>query len=187
MLAFSDHRLGVSLIATPLQWLGASPLTAYNVVFLATFPLCAIAGHILGFTFTGRHDAASISGLAFGFNPFRVTHRSHLELLAAFGMPLALAALHLYVREHRTKWLVAFALAVIVLGLSSTYYLLFLASSWRCGSCGSSAVGERSAQSRPRRSRPERCYSRSRFVTNDSIGSTASLERSMRSRRSAPT
>ena len=41
MIAFSDHRLGASLLATPLQWLGASPLTAYNIVFLATFPLCA--------------------------------------------------------------------------------------------------------------------------------------------------
>jgi hypothetical protein len=40
-------------------------------------------------------------------------------------MPLALAALHLYVREHRTRWIVAFALSLILLGLSSTYFLLF--------------------------------------------------------------
>jgi len=125
MLAFSDHRLGLSLMASPLQWLGASPVTAYNLVFLATFPLCALAGHALGWTLTSRHDAAAICGLAFGFNPFRVAHRSHLELLAGFGMPLALAALHLYLRDRRTRWIVAFGLSLILLGLSSMYYLLF--------------------------------------------------------------
>jgi F5/8 type C domain len=125
MLAFSDHRLGLSLMATPLQWLGASPLTAYNIIFLATFPLCALAAHALGYTLTHRHDAAALCGLSFGFNPFRVTHVSHLELLAAFAMPVALAALHLFLSERRTKWIVVFALALVLQGLCATYYLLF--------------------------------------------------------------
>ena len=30
MMAFSDHLLGESIIATPLQWLGCSPATAYS-------------------------------------------------------------------------------------------------------------------------------------------------------------
>ena len=125
MLAFSDHRLGLSLMATPLQWLGASPITAYNVVFLATFPLCALAAHALGFTLTRRHDAALVCGLAYGFNPFRVAHLSHLELLAAFGIPAALAALHMFLRDRRMRWLVLFAIALFIQGLSATYYLLF--------------------------------------------------------------
>src|SRR6266851_6973169 len=52
MMAFSDHRLGESLIAAPLQWLGFSPSTAYNLTVLAMFPLCAIAAHALGFVLT---------------------------------------------------------------------------------------------------------------------------------------
>ena len=40
-------------------------------------------------------------GLAYGFNPYRVVHLSHLELLAAYGMPAALAALHLFIRDRR--------------------------------------------------------------------------------------
>lgn len=125
MLAFSDHRLGVSLIATPLQWLGARPLTAYNVVFLVTFPLCALAAHALGYTLTRRHDAAAICGLSYGFNPFRVSHLPHLELLAAFAMPVALVALHIFLRERRAKWIVLFFVALVVQGLCATYYLLF--------------------------------------------------------------
>jgi len=124
-LAFSDHRLGVSLIATPLQWLGASPLTAYNIVFLATFPLCALGAHALGYTLTRRHDAAAICGLSYGFNPFRISHLSHLELLAAFAMPVGLAALHLFLRERRAKWIAIFTVALVVQGLCATYYLLF--------------------------------------------------------------
>src|SRR5579872_6534308 len=40
-LAFSDPRLGLGLLAAPLQWLGCRPVTAYNVTLLATFPLSA--------------------------------------------------------------------------------------------------------------------------------------------------
>ena len=130
MMAFSDHRLGESLIAAPLQWLGCSPSTAYNLTVLATFPLCAIAAHALGFVLTRRHDAAALCGLAYGFNPFRAAHIAHLELLAAFGMPLALAALHLAHRAataRRPRWMIAFAAALIIQGLCASYYIAFFA------------------------------------------------------------
>jgi hypothetical protein len=127
MIAFSDHRLGESVIAAPLTWIGVGPIAAYNVTLLATFPLCAMAAHWLGFTLTGRHDASLIAGLAYGFNPYRVAHLEHLELLAAFGMPAALAALHLYLKERRVRWLVAFGAAVVVQGLCCSYYVVHLA------------------------------------------------------------
>ena len=40
-------------------------------------------------------------------------------------MPAALAALHRFLRDRRTKWLWLFALALLLQGLSATYYLLF--------------------------------------------------------------
>jgi hypothetical protein len=125
LVTFSDHRLGESLIASPLQWLGCSPVAAYNITFLATFPLCALAAHGLAFTLTDRHDAATLAGLAYGFNPYRAAHLEHLELLAAFGMAAALAALHQYRGSGRVRWLVAFTIALIVQGLCTSYYLLF--------------------------------------------------------------
>ena len=39
-LAFSEHLLGVSLIATPLDWLTGNPVVAANLSRLLTFPLC---------------------------------------------------------------------------------------------------------------------------------------------------
>lgn len=125
MMAFSAHFLGASLIATPLQWLGLSTVVAYNVTFLASFPLCAIAAHVLALTLTKRHDAALVCGLAFGFNPFRVAHLEHLELLMAFGLPIALAALHRYVDSRQWRWLVVLAVALTLQALSSSYYALF--------------------------------------------------------------
>jgi hypothetical protein len=124
-LALSDHRLGLSLVASPLLWLGLGPVTVYNITFLATYPLSAIAAHALAFSLTRRHDASIVCALAFGFNPFRVEHLPHLELLAAFAMPAALWTLHRYIDTRRPAWIVAFAAALIVQGLCATYYLLF--------------------------------------------------------------
>lgn len=124
-IAFSDHRLGESLLATPLQWMGLGAISAANLVFLVSFPLSALAAHALAFTLTRRHDAGVIAGLAYGFCPYRIAHVQHLELLAGFGMPLALAALHRYVETSRGAWLVAFAAALVVQALCCSYYILF--------------------------------------------------------------
>ena len=126
-LALSDHRLGESLIATPLQWAGASAITAYNLTLLATFPLCALAAWWLAFTLTARHDAAWLCAADYGFDPYRVAHIEHLELLAAFGMPAALAALHRFARTRRPAWLMMFAGSLLVQGLCTTYYTVFFA------------------------------------------------------------
>jgi len=124
-IAFSDHRLGESLLATPLQWAGLGAVTAHNVTLLATFPLCALAAHWLAFTVTRRHDAAVMAGLAFGFSPYRMARLEHLELLAAFGMPAALAALHVYVQTPRRAWLLVFGAMVAVQAWCTSYYALF--------------------------------------------------------------
>lgn len=124
-MSFSEHFLGASLMATPLQWIGLDAVAAYNLTFLASFTLCAMAAHGLVWALTRRHDAALICGLAFGFNPFRIAHIEHLELLLAFGMPLALMALHRYVDCRRRKWLVVLSVALILQALSSSYYALF--------------------------------------------------------------
>jgi len=42
-LAFSEHLLGLSVIATPIEWLVRDPLVAANLVTLITYPLCGVA------------------------------------------------------------------------------------------------------------------------------------------------
>src|SRR3954454_9170236 len=124
-LAFSDHRVGLELIAGPVQWLGGTPILAYNVTFVACFVLSALAAHALTRMLTGSHAAGAVSGIAFGFSPYRMAHLAHLELQAAFCLPMALFALHRYVATSRRRWLVAFWLMLTLQGLCSGYYLFF--------------------------------------------------------------
>jgi len=125
VLAFSEHLLGLAPLTTPIQWLGGSPLLAYNVAFLLSFPLCAFAAHLLGFSLTGRHDAALVTGLAFGFAPYRIVQLAHIQMLCAYWMPIALVGLHRYARTRRARWLVLFGAAWLLQALTNGYYLLF--------------------------------------------------------------
>jgi hypothetical protein len=126
-LALSDHRVGLALAASPIQWLGGSPVLAYNVVLLSSFALSALAAHGLTWLLTRSHAAGAVSGLIFGFNPFRTSHVAHLELLVVFWLPLAFAALHLYVRRYEARWLLIYAICWFLQGLSSGYYLFYSA------------------------------------------------------------
>ena len=80
-IALSDHRLGESLLATPLQWAGASAVTVYNLTLLATFPLCALAAYWLGLVLTERHDAAFLVRARLRLQP--VPHGAHRAPRAA--------------------------------------------------------------------------------------------------------
>ena len=125
VLSFSESLLGLSLISTPLYWLGADPQTAYNIVFLLTFPLSAFGGYLLGYELTKRRDAAFIAGLLFGFAPYRIAHMPQIQALASFPMPFALVGLHRYLRDPRPRWLALFAVGWFLQGLCNGYYLLF--------------------------------------------------------------
>ncbi len=125
VLAFSEHLLGLSLISTPLQWLGAGPQLAYNTVLLLTFPLCALGAYLLAFELTERADAAFVAGLLFGFAPYRIAHLPQIQCLAAFPMPFALLGLHRYLRDRRPRWLVLFGAGWLLQALCNGYYMLF--------------------------------------------------------------
>jgi hypothetical protein len=124
-LAFSEHLLGLSLISTPIQWLGGGPQLAYNVALLLTFPLCASGAYLLVGEITGRGDAAFIGGLLFGFAPYRIAHLAQVQCLAAFGIPFALLGLHRYLRDRGLRWLVLFGAAWFIQAICNGYYMLF--------------------------------------------------------------
>ncbi len=124
-LALSDHRLGLGLIATPALLAGASPVAAYNLVFIASFFLSAATAYLLCVSVTGSRLAAFVGGLIFGFNPYRAGHLEHLELLAVYWLPVMLLALHTWLKTGRRRWLVAFSVAALFQALTSGYYFIF--------------------------------------------------------------
>ena len=125
VLALSEHLLGLAPLTSPIQWLGASPLAAYNVAFLLSFLLSAAAAYWLVLSLTGRHDAAFIAGLGFGFAPYRMSQLAHLQVICSYLMPVALMALHRYVGEGRRRWLVVFGLSWLLESLTCGYYLFY--------------------------------------------------------------
>jgi hypothetical protein len=93
-LAFSEHLLGLSVIASPIAWITGSPLITYNLTTLLTFPLCATAMYALVHRLTRNAPAAFLAGLAYGFAPYRMSNLPHIQMLASFWAPLALLGLH---------------------------------------------------------------------------------------------
>lgn len=124
-LARSEHLLGVAVIVAPIVWVTGNPILAYNLAWLASILLAGVGMYLLTRSLWGRGDAAIIGALAFAFAPHRVTHVTHLQVLMSGWMPLSLWGLHRYFSSGSRRWLVVFAGAFALLGLSNGYFLYF--------------------------------------------------------------
>lgn len=124
-MAFSEHFLGTTLLVAPIVRLSGNIQLAYNVAFVLTFLLSALAAYALCFAIVRRHDAAFVAGLAFGFAPYRWSQLPHLHVLSTYWMPVTLLALHRYFEDRRARWLVLFACAWVMQALSCGYFLFY--------------------------------------------------------------
>ena len=132
-MALSEHLLGLSLVATPLQLAGVNAIAAYNVCLLLTYALSGFFAFLLGRRLTGSTFAGVCAGLAFGFSPYRASQLAHIQVLSSQWMPLALLGLHAYVASGARRWLVVFGGAWLLQALSNGYFLLFfpvLVAAW---------------------------------------------------------
>src|SRR5439155_23376165 len=112
-------------LTSPIFWLTGNAVLAYNVLLLACFPLNGIAAYALVRELTGSNAGACVGGLAFAFAPFVGEHVTHIQMLMAFGMPLALFGLHRYVKNGLPADLAWFALGWLSVMLSNAYTLVF--------------------------------------------------------------
>ena len=124
-LALTEHGAGMGIVASPVQWLGGSPLLAYNILLITSVWGSGIATYALVKRLTGSAAAAFCAGLAFAFAPYRASQLAHLHLLVTWWMPLALYGLHRYEEEGGRKWLLLFGVSWLLQALTNGYYLLF--------------------------------------------------------------
>lgn len=124
-LALSETLLGVTWLTTPLQWLGASPVTAYNVLYILEPVLNGLSAYWLCLVLTSRRDAALIGALAVAFAPYHATQISHIQTRGLFFMPIALGALHRYWTTGRRRWLLVLSGATALNAVVCGYFLLF--------------------------------------------------------------
>jgi hypothetical protein len=123
-LTFSEHLLGLSVIASPIYWLTGDLVVTYNLALLLTFPLCAIAMYALVFRLTGSAAGAFVAGLAFAFAPYRISQLPHIQMLTTFWAPLALLGLHAYIETGRRRWLGLYGAAWVAQGAANGYALV---------------------------------------------------------------
>ncbi len=100
-LTFSEHLLGVAVVAAPIEWLTGNPVVAYNLTLVASFALSAAAMFALAYRLTGSVAAAFIGGLAYGFAPYRISQLPHIQMEVLWYAPLALLGLHAYLETGR--------------------------------------------------------------------------------------
>jgi hypothetical protein len=134
-LAFSEHLLGLSVVASPIAWLTGNPLATYNLTLLLTFPLCGMAMFALVYRLTGNAGGAFLAGLAYAFAPYRISNLPHIQMLASFWAPLALLGLHGFLQagaaeSKRAGWAPWLALygACWALQAAANWYSLVLFS-----------------------------------------------------------
>ena len=125
-LAVTEHLAGLAPLTTPIQWLGGSPLLAYNLVLIASNWWCALATHALVKRLTGSVPAAACAAVAFTYAPYRTSQLGHLQLYTSWWLPVILYALHRYMDEGRARWLAAFGASWMLQGLTNGYSLFFV-------------------------------------------------------------
>ncbi len=126
VLSFSESLVGLAPLTTPLQWLGASPLAAYGLAFILSFALSGLCAHLLGRALGLGTGPSFVAGLAFAFAPYRAGHLAHLQILSAYFIPLVFLGAHRFAQGGKARWLVLFAFAWWLQGLTNGYFLVFV-------------------------------------------------------------
>jgi hypothetical protein len=124
-LLLTDHLAGLSPVTTPMQWLGAAPLTAYNLTLIASAWWCGLVTYALMRRLGGSILAAYVAGVAFAYAPYRASQLAHLQIYACWWLPAILLALHGFYGDRRARWLVLLAAAFTLQGLTNGYFLFF--------------------------------------------------------------
>lgn len=126
VLALNEHLLGLSVVTTPIQLAGGSPVLAYNVAMLLSYVLSGFFMYLLVLRLTGSALAAWCAGVAFAFAPYRAGQLAHIQVLTSQWMPAMLLGLHGFRASGRRRWLALFGVAWLLQALSNGYYMLFL-------------------------------------------------------------
>jgi hypothetical protein len=124
-LTYSEHLTAQAIQILPIYAATGNILTAYNVLFIATFALSGWGMYLLVRDLTRQPLAALVAGVAFAWAPYRLGQFSHVQVLSSYWMPFALLGLRRYFATGRVGALAGGAGALVLQNLSCGYYLLF--------------------------------------------------------------
>lgn len=90
--AFNDTLLGFAPLGLVTGGYGGSVLR-YNILYVLAFALASVGAYALARQLGATPVGAAVAGAAFAYAPWRLAQDGHLNILAAGGIPLALALL----------------------------------------------------------------------------------------------
>jgi hypothetical protein len=133
MRQFAGQAVPAPYVQPATDWLGRalawglSPVAAYNVVVLWTFPAAAVCGYLLAFALTRSVMASAVAGLAFAFSPFHVAHAGyHPHVAQVQWIAAYLAALWWCLHGFSARKAVVLAIATALV-VASNFYSGFIA------------------------------------------------------------
>jgi len=126
-LAFSEHEIENAVLAWPIVAFTNNPILAYNILTFLFFVLGGYSMYLLVYYLTRNAAAALLSGIIFGFSPYRFIHFPHLHLQAIFFFPLLILTLHILIKKQKIKYFFLFSLLLVLIGyMSGQYFLMSL-------------------------------------------------------------
>lgn len=126
-LAYSEHLVGSALVAAPFILATGNPLLGLNMVVLIACAACGAGTYLLARAAGLGRAGAIAAGLVFAFAPPRFFRLTQAHLAPVQWIPLALAALHAYVRRPGPAPLRLAAFLFTLQALTSGHGGLFLA------------------------------------------------------------
>jgi hypothetical protein len=123
-LAFSEHLLGQSILATPLIWLGVPTLAAHNVALVGGLALTGWTMSMVIARWTGDRWAGLVSGCLLAFNAHTLTRLAHVQAMHVEFLPLALAAFDRLLSAPRMRAALALAGWTALQSLCSGYLMV---------------------------------------------------------------
>lgn len=126
-LAYSEHFIGGSILATPVFLLsGGSPVASFNFLMITGFVLNAFSGFVLSRYLTKNYYASLIGGIIMGFASYRVISYAHLQNMLVFYIPFAILALIKFKETKQKRWLVLLGFCLFMQSFTSWYHMVFI-------------------------------------------------------------
>jgi hypothetical protein len=122
-LAYSEPMIAPALVGVPLRWLGASPVTTYNIVLIAGLTLTAWAGWFVAWRWTGSFAAGLVAGALTAFNAHLLTRLPHVMAAHAWGIPLSIYLSDRVAASPNRRDALLLALVVLATASNSIYWL----------------------------------------------------------------
>ncbi len=125
---WSFGHVALQLLGAPFVAMGASVVTVYNGLLIASFSLTGLAGHALGRRLSGSHWGGLLCGALLAWNPYTYGEMSAgcVELVGAFFLPLYLLCLVRLCDAPTLRNAGFAALTLACIGPFNWYYTAFM-------------------------------------------------------------